>query len=212
MTELVTILARGDGEFGLFMVMVVVFAVGSAVFNGLKKKAEEQRSGKPMQPPRPSAPRTPPVVKPRARGNVPPPLPRPVIAEKLPDRKSSSRRPPEVRGPARRPVPTAPAPRRPVPAGPVVEPLPDEAPASARSQFGLPPLSAGSNQQDSTRNAALGSQAARAAVQGVQSPLAMVSRPVGTVVVGDASGLTQAELRRAMVLNELLSPPVALRD
>lgn len=211
MTELATILARGDGDFGLFMVMVVVFAVGSAVFNGLKKKAEEQRSAKPA-PPRPSAPRTPPVVKPRTRANVPPPLPRPVIAEKLPEQKASGRRPPEVRGPARRPVPSAPAPRRPVPAGPVVEPLPDETSASARSQFGLPPLSAGSNQQDSTRNAAMGSQAARAAVQGVQSPLGMVNRPVRAVALGATTGLTQAELRRAMVLNELLSPPVALRE
>lgn len=231
MHELLNILAQreSDGMELLWIIAVILFSAVGGLSEWLKKRRAENEpeqaaprprkpaaparrtaSGSPLSP-RPSDSRTPPTARPPvSRPQAPPQRPMPA--------QQRATRPP----PARKAVPAAP-PRRSSAA-----PLPQRGiPTVPRSGPGeLPPAVAAQRQREATRKPIT---PPAPPTRKEQAPDAQPAQPVRTaemarqevadrrpniareLIFKPGQPLGRTEWRRAIVLNELLGPPVALR-
>lgn len=200
MTHPITLLAAGGSDFIFYLVAVIVFVSIAGAINRVQQwwadlnKPPTRRPGSPpvATPPRPTPPgqrRRPPATS----------LPRPVIREQLPESPPTAR-PPVVRGPTPPPRRTRPA-RAPTARE---KPRPPVRPVevSQERQQPAPPRPAPATVTPEAR--AVPAPAARPASQPVPAPV---------LVMAGVSGvhLSRDELRKAFILNEILSPPVAQR-
>jgi hypothetical protein len=211
---------EGYGQELFYIIAILILSVGSAIFQKVRQKFEEPDEGRkpepekriemiderppqrraspapPVRPARPAAPMT------REQPRRPPVRPMPPVRERPPSRQPA---PPPAR-PARdvgrmppieprrtpAPRPAAPVPR-PRPAQPARPAAPARS-AAAEVEFVGEPLRDTMQRRDDVRAAGLPAAVERA-------------KPV-SVSLGDMS---MDDLRRAIVLKEILDPPVALR-
>lgn len=215
-------LAAGS-EFVLFLLAVVGFTVVASAMNRLQRWREDASRGQSPRPtgsgePRPpgSRPAVPPVARPQRPMRPAPPRPRPIIQERLPER-MGGRRPPEVRrlpNPAgSRPPPVVPPavpPRERPPIRPVAVPARDEPLESIRPVPVIVPVR---NPMEDVRRIVV---SAAEAIGDTREPfralpaLSVRSAAQPTAVLRWKPSLE--EMRRAIVMTEILSPPLALRD
>jgi hypothetical protein len=219
-------LGAQDGGDLLYVVAVVLFGVIGAIVNKLKEKSagpplnrklgEDAASEEPPPTPRPGpAQPTRPISRPL-------PLPRPVIRENPPTGRPPAPTRPPVRPPIRPAAPPVQRPSQPtrgpaVPAGKVATQIPR--PQPARPPMKPTPAPPAAKQPSPPAQPVPAASAKEDAI------------PVGKVVKGQVVGRSPAqagsslmfganllagigrdELRRAIVLNEVLGPPLALRD
>lgn len=226
MTLVPDILAADDGDLGglIYLVAVIVLSVIGYAVDAIKKASERQKEAQrrrsfeePISPIEPQAPARPlrPVPPPVARSEQPrpsPPMQRPLPAGG--ERPRPPVRPPQA--PQSGPRPMQPGQRppgqpvRPVAPQPLRQPMAQRAarhPAqpAAASRPPAPP------EQISTAASAPQPQQVPAAAPAARR----TAKPVPTadsLSAKDFSSLNGADLRKAIVLNEILSPPLALRD
>jgi hypothetical protein len=213
----VTILAARDPENGLlYVVAIIVLAVIGAIVEKVKKNAAEAEL-KRRPPVLPDA--RPPVGRAGSPGSVPPPVPPTVALPPGADRWPPVALPSPV--PQRRPT-GVPRPRRrdeqpPVPRRPQPVRAP-AAPAASLELIPAGPVATGTQHAPSETERQIESQflAQGGALRPVESLAQIRARQQKQAAPGvDLAALgkpTLADLRRAIIFNEVLSPPLAMRQ
>jgi hypothetical protein len=208
-----------DGGEIIYVIALLVLAAGSAVFEKLKQKMADSKDRKPPDQ-RPSPPVRPTRQQP-SRPAAPPPRP---VQRSQPVRPARPAAPPRPVRPAaptphpQQPVarPMRPAPQRP-PARQPERPVPAQpAPQAHRERPGRGEVGrvtqhrveSGVEKKAKAPRQAMGKLAAD---RRRDHPPAMLE-PLETARSGSFRNIPLAEIRRAVVLNEILSAPIALRD
>lgn len=215
MDSWMSILAQSDDYGGeLFYIIAVLILVS---FSALFEKFKRTMAGKDEQPMKrpPAVPRRPdrPAQPPRPVSRPQPPRARPVGGETPPARPPVPARPGPAAPPRR---PPAPPPRRPTPTRRRVvtdapTPMSRAAPTPLRPVRPAERLGPARLEPEVEKSSL---QVSRLAKVVETRPAALPQRPSVEVVpdVGSFRHLSIAEIRRAIVLSEILSPPLALRN
>ncbi|MHC4441344.1 MAG: hypothetical protein ACYTF1_22725 [Planctomycetota bacterium] len=176
----------GEGLF--YVIAVLILSIVGAVFEKFKRKMAGDQAEKIKAKPKPRVPARPPV---RAERPAAPPA-RPVVGGQ---QRKAAARPPMVQ---RRPRP--PQRRRPVRVEkPPAQPIPVIVKVEAEPVIPLAERPALETEKGAEPSPASEPKA----------PAAKKKRVIG---IGSFRNLSRDEIRRAIVLNEILGPPIALRD
>jgi len=197
-----TILAQDGGmNEGLFYVIaVLILSVVGAVFEKIKRKMADTQEKK--EKPRPKGAERPgPAQQPRPARQKRPPVAAPARPVARAEPRPTVRRPPPARAPR--------VPKRPVHTGApirveVKEVVPETLVERIASEAGA---GAEYSRPVTTKPATEGEGA-----PGKMSALFEKRKAVAFKAVGSFRNLSKDEVRRAIVLNEILSPPLCLRD
>jgi len=238
---MIDLLAQHDSGWIEGVVWVVLIGagvlsqLGSGIIKYFKERDEKKRQANQPTPPPPLsrppkrqvAPPRPPVARPRparpmGRPAQPPARPRTQLPQDLPEGLREilgevvpELVPPRKPAPPRRPAPSAPPPQRPASQRPAPPP-PQAKPRPLTPERPIRPVASSIHVDEphlGNLKSRLDDEDARVAAQ-VQSYIGDLRHPLADVAqaaAANAPSAARAALRQAIVMNEILMPPVALR-